>query len=125
MALEVKLEYVNVKEGDDGVMWHFRFDVPVYASRISKEEYLALDPADMDPFITGLFELDGIVEVSCKAYRVWAMKSPVYSWDEINDDLEEYFLTQFGETETEYLNGSAFKNGRGMRLTSEQSRRDL
>lgn len=125
MALEVKLEYVAVDDGDDSVMWQIRRDPPAYIDRIGKEEYSRLDTTDQDPFITGLFDVVGVTEVSSQAYRIWVMKSPAYEWQEVNDSLQAYLLDEFGETDVEYLQGSANKDGTGFRLVSDRNRRDL
>lgn len=123
--LSVKLEYVTPTDSDDCVYWQMRDDPPVYINLIGKEDYLALDPSFQHPFVTGMFDIKGITEVSVTAHRVAVMKSPAYNWGEVNANLTTYLLAQFSKGQIDYLAGSANADGTGFRLSSSLNRRAL
>lgn len=124
MALQVKLEYIAVKNSDDGVMWHLRIDPPAYIEQIGKESYFELPEDKQHPFLTGMF-VAGVTEIASQAYRVYIMKSPVFNWLEVNNLLRDYLLTTFEEISIELLAGSGELDGTGLRLASEGNRRPL
>lgn len=124
MPLSYKLEYNHASEtADDGVYVHLRLDPQgYYRSRIGKEAYYESD--DKDSFANGLFAVGGVEEISVMAYRVWIMKSPVYSWEEVNGAALTFmsaFLGQAGLYTP--IQGSANIAGEGLRLESEVDRR--
>jgi len=125
MALEYKLEF-NTPSGaaDDSVYIHLRVD-PVYRTRIGKEAYSLLDAADKQPLITELFDIAGVVEISTKAHRVWLMKSPIFSWQEVLQPVLFLLRDRFGETSISPLPGSAEIDGSGLRLDSDTNRRTI
>lgn len=124
MALQYKLEYNTPSgPGDEAVYIQLRDDVPFYINQIGKEAYDQLDEEDQHGFITGLFAIDGVVEVSSRAFRVWVMKSPIYTWEEVNESILEYIQDFLGETSLEELPGSGRIDGTGFRLENENYRR--
>ena len=123
MALDVKLEYIVIKSGDEGVFWHLREDVPVYIDKIDRESYASL--GEDNDFLSGLLAIPGVTQISSKAYRLYFMKSPVFGWEEVNDAIEEFLLEHYEEPTINYVGGSAEKNGRGIRLESEDYRREI
>jgi hypothetical protein len=125
MALQYKLEF-NTPSGssDDSVYIHLRQD-PVFQTRIGKESYTALPDDQKQVLITELFDVPGVVELSTKATRLWLMKSPIFSWQEVIQPVLFILRDSFGETSIESLPGSAFIDGTGFRLTSDTSRRTI
>ncbi len=127
MALEYKLEFIfdGSTPSDSSVFIHLRRDMPAYRARIDKEKYVILDADKKHAFITGLFALPGVVELSTKAYRIWVMKSPVYNWQEVLAPLFVYLKTQFSESNLTQLPGSANIDGTGLQLSSIDQRRGI
>ena len=126
MAYQYKLEYQWDDEdpADDGVYIQQRVDVPKYLSHIDKEAYEELEAEDKHAFTTGLLDVAGVTELSSRAYRVWIMKSPVYSWEEVLTATLLFLKDWYSETELEELPGSAKIEGVGTRLQSVRNRRD-
>lgn len=126
MAFKYKLEYQwdDTEEADDGVYIQMRANVPKYLSHIDKEDYDALDDEDKHAFTDGLFDVYGVTELSSRAYRVWIMKSPVYSWEEVLNPTLLFLRDWYGFDELEELPGSAKVEGVGTRLQSVRNRRD-
>lgn len=125
VALKYKLEF-NKPSGstDDSVFIHLRIDPDeYYRFRTGKEDYADLDAEDQDSFANGLFAITGIEEISVTAYRVWYMKSPVFTWKEVNEAALEFMVNFFGEDELEEISGSARLDGQGLRLDSDKDRR--
>ena len=120
MALQYKLEYLKdeTQPEDMSVFIQMRRNTPVYQDKIDKEDYDVLDSGSKHEFLTGLFNINGVVEISSKAYRVWVSKSPVFTWDEVLTPLLIYMRDYFEEDELQELQGS------GMTLTSVNERRD-
>lgn len=125
MALDYRLEYIYLEEGDDSVFIHTRQDPSAYQDRIGKEDYNALEASEKSNWVTALFGVAGVVELSSKTHRVWIMKSPVYEWDEVIDGVLAAMKTELSETELNELPGSANKDGSGARLASKDFRRDI
>lgn len=126
MALEYKLEFNNPDgKNDDGALIHVKNVFNAFQDTIGKEDYLALDPADKQALITGLFNIEGVTEVQTTAFRIWIMKSPIYSWAEVMQPVLFYLRDQFGETELSPLAGSAEIDGSGLRLGTETGRRTI
>lgn len=126
MALDYKLEF-NTPSGsaDDAVFIHIRKNVPVYENRIDKEDYDVLPVANKHVFLTGIFNVAGVVEVSSRAYRVWVMKSPVYTWQEVINPVLNSIASSLGESTLNELPGSGRVDGTGTRLGSADQRRSL
>lgn len=124
MAFLYSLEYNydTSQPADASVYIQMRRDVPTYLSHITKEEYFN-DPTVQTPFATGLFNIPGVVELSLMAFRVWLMKSPVYTWLEVNDPVLSYLANYYGETELQQLPGSGQPDGTGFTLGSAYQRR--
>lgn len=127
MALQYKLEFLkdDEREADDAVYIQLRRNPPVYLDRIDKEDFDILDAGDKHIFAETLFNIAGVTELSLKAYRVWLMKSPVYSWQEVIDPILAYFLSYYGESELEALPGSGNVDGTGYRLEAVKDRRGV
>lgn len=125
MALQYKLEF-NTPSGasDDSVYIHLRQD-PVFRTRIGKESYSALPNDQKQGLITEIFGVPGVVEVSTKTNRIWLMKSPIFSWQEVIQPVLFIVRDRFGETSIESLPGSAFIDGKGLRLISDTNRRAI
>lgn len=126
MALEYKLEFVY-DEGDpsdDSVYIQLRKNPPIYRSHTDKEDYDVLPEEEKHPFLTGIFNIAGVTEVSSRAYRVWIMKSPVYSWEEVLAPVLNFIKNWYSESSFSQLPGSADPNGVGMRIYTVTQRRD-
>ena len=127
MALQYKLEYNTPRPpADESVYIHLKVDeCESYQSRIGKETYCELPDEEKSELITAIFDIDGVVEVSSKANRIWIMKSPIFTWQEVVQPVLFVIRDHFGETQIEALPGSAEIDGSGFRLSSSGSRRAL
>jgi hypothetical protein len=127
MGLKYKLEF-NYDEGtrsDSAVYIHLRENPPKYQAHIDKEDYDVLPSELKHEFITALFNISGVTELSSRAFRVWLMKSPIFSWEEVLLPVLYYIANYFGEASIEELPGSAKPNGTGYTLPSPIQRRKL
>lgn len=126
MALQYKLEYIydEGNPSDDSVYIQLRVNPPIYRSHTDKEDYDVLPEEEKHPFLTNLFSIAGVTEVSSRAYRVWLMKSPVYSWQEVLDPILNFLKNWYSESSLEPLPGSGTTNGIGMRVDTVVQRRD-
>lgn len=126
MALQYKLEYVYGEDApaDDSVYIQLRVNPPIYRGWTDKEDYDVLPDEEKHPFLTGIFNIAGVTEVSSKAYRVWLMKSPVYSWQEVLDPTLYFIMNWYSESSLNQLPGSADPDGKGTRLATPDQRRD-
>lgn len=118
MALKYKLEAFRdgTKPSQEGVFIHFLEDVPCYQSLITKEEYFGSctdsEGAEKNDFITKLFEVEGVVEVSSKAYRLYIIKAELFDWTSIITNVfVDVLFEAFGETSAEELPGSRMTIG--------------
>jgi hypothetical protein len=57
-------------------------------------------------FITGLFNIPGVVELAVTAYRVWAMKGITYDWADILPNIIEYLRINLDQDGVIELSGS-------------------
>lgn len=126
MALSYKLEYCydNDAPSDSSVYMHLRVMPPVTRRQTKKEDYDQLSEAERHVFLDNIFNIPGVEEVSCTAYRLWVMKSPAFTWTEINTAILDYLKTWSGETEAESMQGSANIDGSGFTLNSSINRRE-
>lgn len=127
-AFKYKLEfsYDNTSAADASVFIQMRNNPPIYKNHINKENYDVLSPAAKNDFLTNLFNIAGVVELSTTAYRVWLMKSPVYSWQEVLGPVLFYMSSYFNCTDgPEALPGSANIDGSGLSLDSQSNRRKI
>lgn len=127
MALEYKLEfsYDESTPSDSSVYIQLRRNTPIYQSHIYKEEYDILDEVEKNDFLTGLFNISGVVELSSKAYRVWIMKSPVFTWEEVLLPVLYFMADYYGESGIEQLPGSARPDGTGFTISTPTQRRSI
>lgn len=127
MALQYKLEYSydESKSSDSSVYIQIRRDPPVYQARIDKEDYDALPSNLKDDFLTSLFNVAGVTELSSRAYRIWIMKSPVFSWQEVLTPVLNYLADFYGETGIESLPGSGNIDGTGFTISNPNQRRKI
>jgi hypothetical protein len=105
-AFQYKLEYLKDDElpQDPAVFIHLRVNTPIYMTKIKKENY------DIGTFkhdwMTGIFNIGGVVEAASQAYRVWLMKSPVFQWDEVIPPLIWFMADYLGLSPIQELPGS-------------------
>lgn len=127
MAFEYKLEYTydGSLPSDSSVYIHMRNNPPIYQAKIDKEDYDILPFVAKHPFLTGLFSISGVVELSSRAYRVWLMKSPVYNWDEVLLPSLYWIAGFYGESQISSLPGSANESGIGVTIELPVQRRKL
>lgn len=126
-TLWYKLEYVfdETAPADSSVYIHLRDNPPIYQSHIDKEDYDVLPTELKHDFLTGLFVISGVVELSTKAYRVWLMKSPVFTWPEVIDPVIDGIRRWYNYDDIKMLPGSAFHDGTGTTLNSPNNRRKV
>ena len=117
------MAYEDGSPADDSTFIQLRVNPPIYRSRTNKEDYDVLPEEEKHPFLTAIFNIAGITEVSSRAYRLWVMKSPVYTWQEVLDPTLYYIMSYYGESSLNQLPGSADPNGVGTRLGSVDQRR--
>jgi hypothetical protein len=124
--LQYKLEYQwdQGEPSDAGVYVQLRDNVPVYRSHTDKEDYDVLPDEEKHAWLTGLFNISGVTEVSSRAYRVWIMKSPVYSWNEVILPSLHFMKEWFSYDDIEELSGSAKTDGSGLTLNDPKNRRN-
>lgn len=127
MSLFVKLEYVYDDEtpADASVFIHLRRNPPIYQAHIDKEDYDILPDEEKNEFLTALFVIAGVTELSTSAYRIWLMKSPVYLWSEIIPPVLEYLRSYYSEADIQFLPGSANVDGTGFTLDKPGQRRKI
>lgn len=109
MALRFKLEFFRdgTKPTQQGVYMHFEKDVPCYMDLVTKEEYSKFDPEDKCDFVTNLFAVEGVVEVSSKAYRLYIIKAELFDWTSIITNVfVNVLFSSFGESGVQELPGS-------------------
>src|SRR4051812_15596106 len=108
-----KLEFIydDGSPADASVFIQMRDNVPIYQAHIAKEDYDVLPDDQKNDFLTHLFNIAGVVELSTKAYRIWMMKSPVYSWEEILLPTLTYLVDYFHYDDYAELPGSGKPNG--------------
>lgn len=125
MALDFRLEFLydESDSADAGVYIHMRQDPPVYQDHVTKEDFaISEEPED---FVSALFEIEGVVEVSVKAYRVWIMKSPVFTWLEVLTPTMNTLKTLLGESTLNMLPASGKLDGSGFTLSAVENRRSV
>jgi hypothetical protein len=127
--MQYKLEYNYDTEdpADAGCYIQLRDNTPVYRSHTDKEDYDILPEEEKHPWLTGIFNISGVVEVSSRAYRVWVMKSPVYGWQEVLEPTLYFMADYLGhEDGIEPLPGTADVKDEmyGWKLDHPKNRRD-
>ncbi len=122
-----KLEFVYDESApaDSSVFIQMRDNPPTYMVHTTKEDFDILSIDQKDPFIKALFDISGIHEMSIKTYRIWIMKSPVYSWTEILNPVLYYLANFYGYVGITALPGSGNIDGTGLQLTSLNNRRKV
>lgn len=127
MALQYKLEY-SYDQGtrsDSSVYIHLRVNPPIYQAHIDKEDYDVLPEELKHVFLTSIFNIAGVTELSSRAYRIWLMKSPVYTWSEVVVPVLYYIAGYFSEGSIQELPGSAKTDGSGFVLPEPINRRKI
>ena len=121
-----KLEYNwdDSDPSDAGVYIQLRDNPPVYRSQTDKEVYDVLPTEEKHDWLTGLFNIAGVTEVSSRAYRIWIMKSPVYTWQEVLTPALGFMKDWYGHADIQDLPGSANPDGAGFALLDPKNRRD-
>jgi hypothetical protein len=108
---------------DSAAYIHIRQIPPIYQTAIDKEDYET--SLTKHPFITGIFNISGVCEVSVKAYRIWLVKSPIFTWQEVLTPVLLYLANWFQNDSIVALPGSADLDGKGFILPSPLQRRKL
>ena len=123
--LRYRLEYTydDKIRSDTSVFIHLRQNTPIYQSRIDKEDYDIT--SQKHPFLTGLFNIAGVTEISTKAYRVWLMKSPIYTWEEVLYPVLWFIAYWYQHDSLAQLPGSANPDGTGFVLPDPTQRRKI
>lgn len=100
MALNYKIEWF--RDGDvpsqQGMFVHTTEDMPCYQEFITKEDYVELSDSEKCDFVTALFAIEGIVEVSVKAYRVYVIKAELFQWESLAVSVVQLIGTTLGES---------------------------
>jgi hypothetical protein len=126
-ALTYKLEfnYDESTRSDSSVFIQLRANPPIYQARIDKEDYDVLPAELKNEFLTNIFNVSGVTELSVKCYRIWLMKSPVYSWEEVLLPVLYYIASYYGLTQIEQMFGSGNTDGSGCTLNTPIERRKI
>lgn len=114
MPLFYKIEYNYDGENpsDAGAYIHLKhYNPPVYLPHTDKEDYDVLPAEEKNDFLTALFNIEGVVELSVKAYRIWFMKHTAYDWDEVMLPVLNYLATELADGVLGPLAGSAEPDG--------------
>lgn len=122
-----KLEFIfdDTAPSDASVFIQMRDNPPIYQEHVTKESYDILPSLSKHVFLTNLFLIAGVTELSTKAYRVWIMKSPVYSWSEVLVPVLFYMSGFFGYSGIKDLPGSGNLDGTGLTLNASTNRRKI
>lgn len=122
-----KLEFIydDSSPSDSSVFIHMRDNPPIYMVHTNKEDFDILDSSQKDPFITALFNIAGVTEMSLKTYRIWIMKSPVYTWEEVLAPFLAYLSNFYEYVGIAPLPGSGNLDGTGLQLSSASNRRKI
>ncbi len=126
-AFPYLLEFVqdDTTPSDASVYIQMRDNPPIYMVHTNKEDYDILPPDQQNPFITTLFDIAGVTEMSIKAYRIWIMKSPAYNWSEVLLPILYYLSNFFGYNGITEMAGSGHPDGTGLTLDSVDNRRAI
>lgn len=122
---KLEFSYDSSASADASVFIQMRDNPPIYQDRIEKEVYDLLAQSSKSDFLTALFNIAGVVELSSKAYRIWLMKSPVYSWQEVLVPTLAYLSYYFQHDRLSPLPGSGNTDGTGLTLDSQSNRRKI
>lgn len=127
MPLQYKLEYSydENSRSDSSVFIQLRRNPPIYQAHIDKEDYDILPDEQKHEFLTSLFNIAGVTELSTRAYRVWLMKSPVYTWEEVMLPVLYYMAGYYGDSGIEPLPGSGNPDGTGFTISNPNQRRKI
>lgn len=86
-TLNYSLEFIkdDTQPSDEGVFIQLQTELPVFAPKTNKEDY------EWDePFLTEIFNIDGVTTVALQSFRVYIEKATLFEWDEILSPLIEY-----------------------------------
>jgi len=121
MALDFKIEWFRdgTKPTQEGMFVHTTQDLPAYQELIGKEDYEALDESEKSDYVTGLFAIPGVVEVSVKAYQTYVIKAELFKWTDLSSTVISYIGSELGESTFNELPGSR------MTVETKLQRREL
>jgi hypothetical protein len=122
---KLEFNYDNKAPADASVYIQMRENPPIYQDHIDKEDY-DIRPSELKhPFLTTIFNIAGVTELSSKAYRLWLMKSPVYTWEEVLTPVLDYLRDYYHFDSIAELPGSAHVDGTGFTLDDPVNRRKI
>lgn len=120
---KLEFNYDENTPSDASCYIQLRDNPPIYRRQTKKEDYDILPEDQKHEFLTGIFNISGIVEVSSTAYRVWIMKSPAYTWQEVMLPTLHFIKDWYQYTTLEQMQGSANPDGSGFTLANSSDRR--
>ena len=125
LIYRLEFNYDESTRSDSSVFIQLRENPPIYQEHIDKEKYDILPEELKNVFLTSIFNISGVTELSVKAYRVWIMKSPVYNWKEVLDPVLYYIASYYSFDDIEQMLGSGNTDGTGFTLSQPVNRRKL
>ena len=125
LIYRLEFNYDESTRSDSSVFIQLRENPPIYQEHIDKEKYDILPEELKNVFLTSIFNISGVTELSVKAYRVWIMKSPVYNWKEVLDPVLYYIASYYSFDDIEQMLASGNTDGTGFTLSQPVNRRKL
>ena len=125
LIYRLEFNYDESTRSDSSVFIQLRENPPIYQEHIDKEKYDILPEELKNVFLTSIFNISGVTELSVKAYRDWIMKSPVYNWKEVLDPVLYYIASYYSFDDIEQMLGSGNTDGTGFTLSQPVNRRKL
>ena len=125
LIYRLEFNYDESTRSDSSVFIQLRENPPIYQEHIDKEKYDILPEELKNVFLTSIFNISGVTELSVKAYRVWIMKSPVYNWKEVLDPVLYYIASYYSFDDIEQMLASGNTDGTGFTLSQPINRRKL
>ena len=125
LIYRLEFNYDESTRSDSSVFIQLRENPPIYQEHIDKEKYDILPEELKNVFLTSIFNISGVTELSVKSYRVWLMKSPVYNWKEVLDPVLYYIASYYSFDDIEQMLASGNTDGTGFTLSQPINRRKL
>ena len=125
LIYRLEFNYDESTRSDSSVFIQLRENPPIYQEHIDKEKYDILSEELKNVFLTSIFNISGVTELSVKSYRVWLMKSPVYNWKEVLDPVLYYIASYYSFDDIEQMLASGNTDGTGFTLSQPINRRKL